>query len=102
MRKAKIKVANSIGIRAMACVFLVRAANKFKSDIDIEFNSIILNAKSLMSVKSLNMYRGDEFTLIADGPDEDEAIETISQLIESGFSFLEQRKVFFDNQNIGN
>ena len=45
-----------------------------------------VNAKSLLGVLSLGIVKGTVVTLIADGADEDEAIATLSALIDSDFS----------------
>ena len=45
-----------------------------------------VNAKSLLGVLSLGIVKGTSITLIADGVDEEEAIATLSELIDSDFS----------------
>ena len=40
-----------------------------------------MNAKSIMGVMSLAIARGAEVTLIAEGVDEEQAIETLSALV---------------------
>ena len=45
-----------------------------------------VNAKSLLGVLSLGIVKGMTITLIADGTDEEEALEGLSTLIDSGFA----------------
>ena len=45
-----------------------------------------VNAKSLLGVLSLGIVKGTAVKIIADGVDEEEAIETLSALIDSDFS----------------
>ena len=45
-----------------------------------------MNAKSLLGVLSLGIVKGTAVTIIADGADEEEAIATLSELIDSDFS----------------
>ena len=45
-----------------------------------------VNAKSLLGVLSLGIVKGTAITIIADGSDEEEAIATLSALIDSDFS----------------
>ena len=45
-----------------------------------------VNAKSLLGVLSLGIVKGTEIKIIADGADENEAIETLAALIDSDFS----------------
>jgi phosphocarrier protein len=44
-----------------------------------------VNAKSLLGVLSLGIMKGMSVTLVADGPDENEAMDSIVELINSGF-----------------
>ena len=44
-----------------------------------------VNAKSLLGVLSLGIVGGTTITLIADGPDEKEAVEALSELVNSNF-----------------
>ena len=45
-----------------------------------------VNAKSLLGVLSLGIVKGTSINLIADGPDEKEAVEALIELISSNFS----------------
>lgn len=45
-----------------------------------------MNAKSLLGVLSLGIVKGTTVTLVADGADEQEAIDTLTALINSDFS----------------
>ena len=45
-----------------------------------------VNAKSLLGVLSLGIVKGTAVKIIADGADEEAAIETLSALIDSDFS----------------
>ena len=45
-----------------------------------------VNAKSLLGVLSLGIVKGTTINIIADGADEDAAIETLSELIDSDFN----------------
>ena len=44
-----------------------------------------VNAKSLLGVLSLGIVKGTEITLIANGPDEEEAVEALATLLASDF-----------------
>ena len=45
-----------------------------------------VNAKSLLGVLSLGIVKGTSISIIADGSDEEEAVKTLVELIESNFS----------------
>ena len=61
-------------------------ANEFKSSIWVEKEERKVNAKSLLGVLSLGIVKGTPIKLIADGPDEKEAVEALYKMISSDFS----------------
>jgi phosphotransferase system HPr (HPr) family protein len=44
-----------------------------------------VNAKSIMGIMMLAASRGTQLTIRAEGSDEEDAVEALSQLVESGF-----------------
>ena len=64
----------------------IQKANEFKSSIWVEKDERRVNAKSLLGVLSLGIVKGTSINLIADGPDEKEAVEALIELISSNFS----------------
>ena len=54
----------------------------------IEKNERRVNAKSLLGVLSLGVLQGTEISIIADGPDEVDAIDAMVSLVNSDFSDL--------------
>ena len=72
-------VNNQVGLHARPATFFIQKANEFKSSIWVEKDERRVNAKSLLGVLSLG-------NLIADGPDEKEAVEALIELISSNFS----------------
>ncbi|KGG80358.1 phosphocarrier protein HPr [Caloranaerobacter azorensis H53214] len=81
-----VKILNESGLHARPASVFVKTASQFKSDIKIEFNGNILNAKSIMNLMSLGLKKDDEIKLIIDGPDAEEAMEALVKLIESKFN----------------
>ena len=75
---------NQVGLHARPATFFIQKANEFKSSIWIEKRRV--NAKSLLGVLSLGIVKGTAVTLVADGADEAEAIDTLVALINSDFS----------------
>ena len=45
-----------------------------------------VNAKSLLGVLSLGIVGNTAIRIIADGPDEEKAVEALVKLVESGFA----------------
>ena len=77
---------NQVGLHARPATFFIQKANEFKSSIWVEKEERRVNAKSLLGVLSLGIVKGTPITIIADGSDEEEAIATLSALIDSDFS----------------
>lgn len=80
-----ITIRNSVGLHARPATFFVQKANSFKSSIWVEKEDCRVNAKSLLGVLSLGISKGTEITLIADGVDENTAIDGLAELIDSEF-----------------
>lgn len=69
------------GLQARPAAKFVQEANRFSSDIYLEKGGKQVNAKSIMGVMSLAIGMDEVVGLQADGPDEDEAMEKLSQFI---------------------
>ena len=79
-------VNNKVGLHARPATFFIQKANEFKSSIWVEKDDRRVNAKSLLGVLSLGIVKGTAINLIADGPDEEAAINALVDLINSEFS----------------
>ena len=86
MYTREITVKNEVGLHARPATYFIQKANEFKSSIWVEKDERRVNAKSLLGVLSLGIVKGTAITIIADGADEEEAIATLSELIDSDFS----------------
>ncbi|MCT4604787.1 MAG: HPr family phosphocarrier protein [Marinisporobacter sp.] len=80
-----VKILNESGMHARPAGAFVKMASSFTSDIQIETNGKVLNAKSIMNVLSLGLKKDDEIKIIANGNDEKEAIEGLVNLVNSKF-----------------
>ena len=82
----EIVVQNQVGIHARPATFFIQKANEYKSSIWIERDERKANAKSLLGVLSLGVTKGVRVTISADGSDEEEAVNSLVELISSAFS----------------
>ncbi len=82
----EIVVQNQVGLHARPATFFIQKANEFKSSIWIERDERKANAKSLLGVLSLGVTKGVTVTISADGPDEEDAVNSLVDLITSDFS----------------
>ncbi|MFK4007382.1 HPr family phosphocarrier protein [Bacillus safensis] len=69
------------GLQARPAALFVQEANRFGADIFLEKDGKKVNAKSIMGLMSLAISSGVTVTLIADGADEQEAIEALTDFI---------------------
>lgn len=86
MISRNIVITNTSGLHARPATFFIQKANCYKASIWIEKDDRKVNAKSLLGVLSLGIAKGMTVTLIADGQDEDVAIDGLIELVDSGFS----------------
>jgi len=86
MFSKEVTVSNQVGLHARPATFFIQKANEFKSGIWVEKDERRVNAKSLLGVLSLGIVKGTTINLIADGADEEEAINALKELITSNSS----------------
>ena len=84
MYTQEITVNNEVGLHARPATFFIQKANEFKSGIWVEKEDRRVNAKSIMGMMSLGLDTGEMVTVIADGPDEETAVEDIAKYLCSG------------------
>lgn len=71
------------GLEARPVALLVQVASRYESSIYVECEDKKVNAKSIMGMMSLGIAAGEEVTVIANGVDEEEAIENIEKYLSS-------------------
>ena len=81
-----VEVKNQVGLHARPGTFFNQKANEYKSSIWVEKEERRVNAKSLLGILSLGIVGGAKIRIIADGSDEQLAVDGLVKLVESGFS----------------
>lgn len=81
-----VLVQNKVGLHARPATFFIQKANEFKSSIWIEREERRVNAKSLLGILSLGIVGGTDIKIIADGADEQAAVNALVDLVNSGFN----------------
>ena len=79
------KIVNKLGLHARPSAQLVSVTSRFASEVFITKDSLRINAKSIMGVMMLAAEKGSELLIEVNGPDEEEAIQAILEIIASGF-----------------
>jgi phosphotransferase system HPr (HPr) family protein len=86
MVELNVAVRNKLGLHARAAAKLVRIANSFQSELRLErLDGTSADAKSILNVLMLLASGGTELRAIADGQDEQLAIEALAAIFEAGF-----------------
>lgn len=84
MLSKTLTVNNPSGLHLRPAGVLSQTAMKFKCNVTIKCGEKEITAKSVLNVMAAGIKSGTEITLICDGADEEEALKTISEAIESG------------------
>ena len=77
-----VNVAIGDGLDARGVALTVQTAGHFQSEIHLTDGIRRMNAKSLMGMMAMGVALGDEVTIEADGPDEEEAMESMVSFLE--------------------
>ena len=90
MYSKKTTVINRTGLHARPASQFIEMAKRFSSRIQISNLSLddednIGNAKSIISVLALGMGQGSQSEIFAVGEDEQEAVYSLIALVDSGF-----------------
>jgi phosphocarrier protein len=80
-----ITIINKLGLHARAAAKLVKTAGTFAAHITLDKGGQEVNGKSIMGVMMLAASKGTELILKADGPDEQDAISALTELINDRF-----------------
>lgn len=90
MYQREVVVCNPTGLHARPASEFVATAKKFQSKISICRNDAEKrgNAKSVIILLSLGLSQGETVNICADGVDEQQAVDTLVALVESGFGEL--------------
>jgi phosphocarrier protein len=85
MFSREITVTNQVGLYARPATFFIQKANEFRSTIMVEKEERKVNAKSLLGVLSLGITKGSLVRISAEGPDEQEAVDALCDLVDANF-----------------
>ena len=80
-----VQIENKNGLHARPAAEIVKCAAKFRSEITIVKDDLDVNGKSIMGVMMLAAEHGSSITLRAEGPDADQALEALAELVHNRF-----------------
>ncbi len=85
MQQLEVEIVNKLGLHARASAKLTQLAGKYQSEVWMSRNGRRVNAKSIMGVMMLAAAKGTTVTIETSGPDEDEAMAALLELIRDKF-----------------
>src|SRR5688572_29506748 len=91
----RLKVTGRLGLHARAAANLVRVAGRFQSSVTLHRldGDLEADAKSILSILSLAASRGTELRVVANGVDEEEALNAVVGLFSRDFDETERDDV---------
>ncbi|MDM3871283.1 HPr family phosphocarrier protein [Porticoccus sp. W117] len=85
MITTELTIVNKLGLHARAATKLAQTSGRFASTIRCGHSGKMVDAKSVMAVMLLAASKGTQLTFEVDGNDEQEAMDTIAELIAGFF-----------------
>ena len=82
MIENNIEVKIKMGLTSNNLALFIQKASKYKADVFVEKHELKANAKSLLGLLSLQIANGDNIKLIANGEDENLAIQELREYLE--------------------
>jgi phosphocarrier protein HPr len=85
MMERSVQIVNKNGLHARPAAEIVKVASKFESEITMVRDDLEVNGKSIMGVMMLAAEYGSTLLVRATGPDADQAVSAIAELVERKF-----------------
>ena len=85
MAEIQLLIRNQLGLHARACALFVKTASRFRSEIMVSRDGVVVNGKSIMGVMMLAAEEGSTIEVKADGPDADGAVAALQELVDGKF-----------------
>lgn len=76
------RVVSEMGIHAKAASEIIKASTQFKSNIFLEYEGRLINAKSIVGLLAAAIPEGSVVKVSANGPDEMDAVKRLVTIIE--------------------
>ena len=84
MVSQKVTIKNPQGLHMRPAGVFAKGVAKFESDVNINYNGKSTNGKSLLNIIGACIKCGAEVEIECNGPDEEEALKTAIEMLESG------------------
>ena len=81
MVERSVKVELETGLQARPAALFVQEANRYTANLFLEKGGKRVNAKSIMGLMSLAITSGETIKLVAEGVDEEEALDRLTAFV---------------------
>ena len=85
MAEIELLIRNQLGLHARACALFVKTASRYRSEVLVSRDGLQVNGKSIMGVMMLAAESGAMIMVKAEGPDEQDALTAIKELVDGKF-----------------
>jgi phosphocarrier protein HPr len=82
VREVELEIKNSEGLHMRPAMKFVDIANRFESEINVSNGETNVNGKSIMQISMLAATCGTKLKVTAKGPDAQQAINALRELVE--------------------
>lgn len=86
MKEAKVIIQNKLGLHARPAAEFVKIAAQYKCDVIVSKNDREVNGKSIMGVMTLAAEMGSVLRIVANGADEELAVNALVELVNLKFN----------------
>ena len=83
---SQVRITNPQGLHARPADLFVKMANRFESAIEVSKDGEKVDGKSILAILTLVAMQGTELSIEARGPDADDALRALVELVEQGFA----------------
>jgi len=80
-----VTIVNELGLHARPAAAFVKVAGRFKAEVTVGRDDLVVNGKSIMGVMTLAAEPGSELTIRAEGDDAQAAADALANLVAAGF-----------------
>ncbi|MDE2719649.1 HPr family phosphocarrier protein [Candidatus Palauibacter polyketidifaciens] len=84
--EAAVRIQNRLGLHARPAAEFVKLASRFRAEVRVEKDELEVNGKSIMGVMMLAAEAGASIRIQATGSDAENAVDSLTELVLSGFS----------------
>lgn len=84
MIKSTVTICNKAGLHARAAARMVSVTSTFSSQVQVGEDKLV-DGKSILSLMMLAASKGTVLNILLDGPDEEDALAAITELVNNRF-----------------